>query len=223
MELVRRLGVIACLSLCTLATPARVSAEVKVGLSADGTRVIYNESSRQHADRLAANLVPLPDVDLAPLIERHAESSHLDSRLVRAVIQVESGYNPAALSNKGAMGLMQLTAETAHDLAVHDPYDPEENVRGGTRYLRSMLDRFSGSLELALAAYNAGPGAVESFGGIPPFAETRTYVRRILALYRGKDEPLPEVKLPAKGAKPYFTRGPDNRLLLTNLPPAEPR
>ena len=104
---------------------------------------------------------------------------------MQAVVQVESGYNQRARSNKGAIGLMQLMPGTASDLAVADPWDAEQNLRGGTSYLRQMLDRF-GDLELALAAYNAGPEAVARFGGIPPYEETRNYVRRILHLFDGE-------------------------------------
>ena len=99
---------------------------------------------------------------------------------MRAVIQVESAYQTAARSPKGAMGLMQLMPATARRYAVENPFDPAANVEAGTRYLKSLLDRFP--LNLALAAYNAGEGAVERFGGVPPYPETRAYVGRILKL-----------------------------------------
>lgn len=114
------------------------------------------------------------------LIVKHAQASNLRPDLVRAVVQVESGYNPGALSPKGAMGLMQLMPATASQLGVRSPFDPEENIRGGTTYLRQLLDRFQGNEELALAAYNAGPMAVDRYGNkVPPYQETRDYVRKV--------------------------------------------
>jgi soluble lytic murein transglycosylase-like protein len=116
------------------------------------------------------------------LIEQHAALHDIRPELVRAVIQVESAFNPGATSNKGAMGLMQLMPGTASDLGVRNPYNPEENIRGGVAYLRQLLDRFGGNEELALAAYNAGPLAVERHGSaVPPYRETRQYVDKIRA------------------------------------------
>jgi soluble lytic murein transglycosylase-like protein len=114
------------------------------------------------------------------IIHEHAGRHGLSDDLVRAVIQVESAFNPLALSPKGAMGLMQLMPATADEFGVLNPFDPEENVRAGVAYLRRLIDRYDGRVELALAAYNAGPGAVDKYGEqVPPYRETRDYVRRI--------------------------------------------
>jgi len=123
----------------------------------------------------------LPWRDVA---EREAERYGLDPRLVRAVIYVESGEDPRAVSPKGAQGLMQLMPGTAEELGVGNAFRPRENIQGGVGYLASLLQQFDGKLELALAAYNAGPGAVQKYGGIPPYAETKAYVRKVMEIYR---------------------------------------
>lgn len=124
------------------------------------------------------------------LIARTARAHGLSPALVKAVVAAESNFDPVAVSHKGAMGLMQLMPDTAAALGVRQPFASEENVSGGTRYLRAMLDRF-GDVRRALAAYNAGPGNVERYQGIPPFPETVEYVRRVLTYYRAYDGDFP--------------------------------
>ena len=115
-------------------------------------------------------------------IRESSERHGVSRELVEAVIQVESAFNPLAVSRRGAQGLMQLMPETARALGVQNVFDPRENIEGGVRHLRHLIVRFPGDLPRALAAYNAGEGAVESFEGIPPYAETRGYVRKVLLL-----------------------------------------
>jgi soluble lytic murein transglycosylase-like protein len=119
--------------------------------------------------------------DYEHLIRDTAEKYGVSQPLVKAVIHAESGYNPNAVSSKGASGLMQLMPDTARSLKVNNSFDPRDNLEGGVKYLRFLLDTFRGDVPLALAAYNAGLGKVARFGGIPPYAETRTYVNRVLS------------------------------------------
>jgi soluble lytic murein transglycosylase-like protein len=121
------------------------------------------------------------------MIAEAAARYQLRPALLRALIQAESHYNPRAVSPRGAMGLTQLMPSTAAGLGVVDPFDPRQNILGGARYLREQLDRFHGDEPLALAAYNAGPGAVQRYQAIPPYPETQQYVTRVLAL-AGQDE-----------------------------------
>ena len=118
----------------------------------------------------------------------HAGKEHgLSPALVKAVVHVESAFNPKAVSRAGALGLMQLMPDTARSLGVDDPFDPWHNIEGGTRYLRYLMRRNSGDVELALAAYNAGQRAVDHHRGVPPFPETRRFVRRVLSLSQAYD------------------------------------
>lgn len=121
--------------------------------------------------------------EINDLIAKYSDKNGLDEDFVKAVINQESGFNPNATSKCGAMGLMQLMPSTAEGLGVKNAYDAEQNIEGGTKYLKGLMDRFNNDKSLALAAYNAGPNAVKKYGGIPPYAETQNYVKNILSKY----------------------------------------
>lgn len=129
------------------------------------------------------NTTPASRAEINELIDKYSEQAGLDVDFVRAVINQESGFNPNATSKCGAMGLMQLMPGTAQGLGVTNAYDPEQNIQGGTKYLKGLLDRFDNNKSLALAAYNAGPNAVKKYGGIPPYQETQNYVKSVLSKY----------------------------------------
>lgn len=130
----------------------------------------------------APNMVPAPHIDR--LVNANANEWGVDPALVKAIIANESGFDASATSTAGAQGLMQLEPATAAQLGVGNAYDPAQNIWGGTRYVRGLLERFHGDLRLAVAAYNAGPGAVEKYGGVPPYAQTQAYVDNVLESYR---------------------------------------
>ena len=137
------------------------------------------------ADSVGTDLAdPMEMGPYGEIITSVAQTHGVDPLLVRALIHVESGDRPTAKSHKGAMGLMQLMPSTARLYKVRNPYDPKANIAAGVRHLKSLLDRMGGAVELALAAYNAGEGAVKKFNGVPPYRETRDYVSRILSLAR---------------------------------------
>ena len=121
--------------------------------------------------------------DIDEIVETFSNKYGIDGDFIKAIIKQESGFNPKATSKKGAMGLMQLMPETAKSLVVINAYNPWENVEGGVKYLKDLMDRFGNDEKLALAAYNAGPNAVKKYGGIPPYKETQNYVNAIMANY----------------------------------------
>lgn len=198
-----------------------LAAEVRLEVLPDGRKVIIGTGSGARSSaqvKRPASQRPAP-WEVEGWIHESADRLELDPDLIRAVIQVESGFNPRATSRKGAMGLMQLMPHTAVALAVDDPYDPRQNIRGGADYLSQMLRRF-GRTDLALAAYNAGPEAVTRFGGVPPYPETLDYVEKVLRIHR--HDPDFELERPEplrKRPRVYLYRDPSGSLVMTTEPP----
>ena len=165
--------------------------DIRLQRDARGRVVATNTKGGAYAGARTAHVSPQPAAshsaqapsalrELGPLIRQAARRHGVSADLIRAVVAVESGFDPRAVSPKGARGLMQLMPATAGELNVDNVYDPAQNLDGGTRHLRSLLDRFDGDLRLALAAYNAGSEAVRRHGGVPPYPETREYVQKVL-------------------------------------------
>lgn len=183
----RTLAVIALMAL----SPVAAQAQIYAWRDAAGNLVMSDKPTSANAKTYAVAATPAAYRTTTPLVRSRAASyesvideqsrrNALNPDFVRAVIQAESAFNPRARSVKGAMGLMQLMPETAEEYGVTNPYDPAQNIQGGVAYLRSLLDRYDNDESLALAAYNAGPGAVEKYGRtVPPYKETRQYIARI--------------------------------------------
>ena len=189
--------------LVCMSVPGTVQAEIYYWRDTNGRIVISDKpkdpSAQTYAIQQSAAIrttrpvVSKRAVEYDGLIDSHSRDHGVDANLVRAVIQAESAYNPGAVSVKGAMGLMQLMPATAKQYDVVDPFDPAENIRAGVAYLKSLLVKYGEKLELALAAYNAGPGAVARYGDVPPYRETRNYVKKITGAVDAK--PAPKVRI----------------------------
>lgn len=147
------------------------------------------------------------------IIREKSRKYNIEPSIIKAVITAESNWNPRAISQKGAIGLMQLMPSTARDMKITNPHDPEQNIEAGTRYLRFLLNRFDGNINLALAAYNAGPGKVERSGGIPPITETKKYVRKVISISKSKSY--------TKTNRIYKVTFVDGTTLYTNTPPTK--
>jgi len=163
--------------------PTPFASLVAAALAGQGVAPPADHDGIAYAQSAPDAPAPVPPEEIDRLVSANAATWNVDPSLIKAIIANESGFNANATSNVGAQGLMQLMPGTAAGLGVTDAYDPAQNVWGGTRYIRGLLDRFGGNVELAVAAYNAGPGAVEKYSGIPPYAETQNYVQNVLASY----------------------------------------
>lgn len=185
----------------------------------DGARVFTNLGRQR--DQPPAPAGAPPDAGdghsgrYTPLIQKVAGQHGIDEELIRAVIQVESNFNPRAISSKNCAGLMQLHPDTARRFGVEDIFDPAQNIEGGVRYLRFLIDLFDRDLDRVLAAYNAGENAVARFDGIPPYRETRDYVRKVKSLYRGDLKPDQEA-LQRRRRQIVRLIQSDGRVLFTN-------
>jgi soluble lytic murein transglycosylase-like protein len=197
------------------ASPRKVSIEKAAGEKSSAASDLDRNPAALHAANSGPPASSLgPDV-LHQLVQETAQKHNVDPKLVSAVISTESNWNTSAISRKGAQGLMQLVPETAQHFGVYNPFDPAQNVDAGVRYLSMLLDRYNGDLPKALAAYNAGPSAVDRWGGVPDYRETREYVRKVTSSYF---QPGSEHKSPWRAApKPiYRTTTDGGRVLFTN-------
>lgn len=182
------LSTLTVLGLFIALSPQPSTAEIYQYVEANGTISLTNVPSDARYRKIDGGSARLHKImserELEPVIRRHSSRQHLHPALIRAVIKAESNFDPRAVSRAGAIGLMQLMPQTAMRMDVRDIYDPDENVGGGTKYLRQLLDRFHGNLPLALAAYNAGENIVDRYQALPPIDETQRYVRKVLHYYR---------------------------------------
>src|SRR5688572_1115095 len=184
-----QMRVLATMVLGGLCVAGAASADVRLAVKRDGTKVIYNvgrvpKGAQNNLEWLATKHDRRSKYDA--IIEKYAAKYRVDPTLVRAVIQVESDFNAACVSHKGARGLMQLIPETAKRMGVAKIHDPEQNIHGGIKYLAYLSRLFNDDLPRTLAAYNAGENAVIRYGGIPPYSETQTYVKRAMTVYYGR-------------------------------------
>jgi len=192
-----------------------------------GVRVFTNIAPKDPvADLVITGSLPSPapsdlgtaSRSLNAMIEKYAGHYRLDPSLIRSIIAAESGFNPKAVSPKGARGLMQLMPETARRMGVENSFDPEQNIHGGARYFRSLLDTFDNNLVLSLAAYNAGENLVQRLGRVPEIKETRDYIRFVTTMY-GKSDLEPQIDSKRSQTFQFFDES--GILHLTNVPPVQ--
>jgi soluble lytic murein transglycosylase-like protein len=175
---------------------SRESIEAQMKSVARQREAVRQHSALEPAEEAPPGCEPLPDETVAPMIESAAKAQKLPAKLLRSVIAQESGFRACAVSKKGAKGLMQLMPATAERFAVENPFEPEANLGAGAKFLRQLLDKYGGDLAMALAAYNAGPAAVDEVKGIPDIKETQDYVEAILGKVGVKRLDLPSIPMP---------------------------
>lgn len=175
---------------------SRESIETQMKSVALQRQSIGANRSREMVVAAPPDCEPLPEATVTPLVEGVAKTRQLPAKLLSAVIAQESGFRPCAVSKKGAQGLMQLMPATAEQFAVEDPFEPKSNLEAGAKFLRQLIEKYKGDLSLALAAYNAGPAAVDEVKGIPDIKETRDYVESILGKVGLKRIDLPNIPMP---------------------------
>lgn len=205
-----RFALVGALLYLAFIAPAIATGQIVVLVDEHGNKVYVNTSETSprvdlttrglRAAPTAPSLRPPEEIDR--LVEQTASRHQVDPELVRAIVRVESGYDPQAVSNKGAMGLMQLIPATAQRFGVANPFDPQENLEGGVNYLKYLLKMFGGDLALSLAAYNAGEHTVQRFGGVPAISETQDYVRKVTSIYQGVTPGSPRMAFQEPPAAP---------------------
>lgn len=203
------------LMLCLL-VPATAGAEIYKYVDENGVIVLTDTPMGKPAIKLKKTGKASKTEDVHSIIVKKADKYRLDPKLINALITAESAFDTRAISHKGAMGLMQLMPGTAKDLGVRNPFNPEENIEGGTRYLKYLIEKYDGDLTRALAAYNAGPKRVETSSTLP--SETKKYIRKIYSLYTGERRLSLTTK---KEAVIYRIILDDGQILFTNTPPVK--
>jgi hypothetical protein len=209
---------------CLLLVSLPAKAQIRTALNERGNLVFVNDEApakpaknakpAENQPAATTSQRPRTPQDLDKIVEDTAQKHRVDPRLVRAVISTESNWNAGAVSRTGALGLMQLIPGTAQQMGVTDAFDPAQNVDGGVRYLGMMLTRYNGDVHRALAAYNAGPGAVDRSGGIPRIAETQNYVQKVTSAYMGGNGLRPRTVESPMGI--YRAVDTDGRVVFTN-------
>jgi soluble lytic murein transglycosylase-like protein len=209
----------AVMGLCMPLFPRPAQAQIASYVDAHGRVIYINANPPAKAVRASHGAeIPTsaPSVRLQSLVNAAAERNNLDPALIGAVIQTESDWNPYAVSRKGAFGLMQLLPSTAERYDVRDVFDPAQNINGGTRYLRDLLDHYHGDLKKSLAAYNAGELAVQRYGGVPQYPETRAYVRKVTRTYFQSGSPRAPQISAVRQSSIREIAGPGGRMIFTN-------